>query len=81
MLPPSAREAPRTRDDCSGWRSVAHPLDSAQDVVPSEGGGDTALLSASAGSRGVSFLSLGRAVGQTYRSVEVVSLASAIKSE
>jgi len=48
-------------------------------VVPNEGGADTALLYGSGGSRGVAFLSLGRAVGQTYRSVEVVSLASGIQ--
>ncbi|CAN5925558.1 hypothetical protein BH11MYX4_BH11MYX4_32350 [soil metagenome] len=41
-------------------------------------GGDTALLYGTGGSRGVAFWSLGRATGQPYRSVEVVSLATAI---
>lgn len=49
------------------------------DVVPGAAGTDTALLYGSSGSRGVAFLSLGKAVGQTYRSVEVVALASAIE--
>jgi hypothetical protein len=48
-------------------------------VLPNEGGADTALLYGTGGSRGVAFLSLGRAVGQTYRSVEVVSLATGIE--
>jgi hypothetical protein len=48
-------------------------------VLPNEEGADTALLYGTGGSRGVAFLSLGRAVGQTYRSVEVVSLASGIQ--
>ncbi len=43
-------------------------------------GGDTALLYGTAGSRGVAFWSLGRATGTPYRSVEVVSLATAIGS-
>jgi hypothetical protein len=50
-------------------------------VVSSPTGTDTALLygaNGSAGAQGVAFLSLGKAVGQTYRTVEVVSLASAI---
>ena len=41
-------------------------------------GGDTALLYGTGGSRGVAFWSLGRANGTPYRSVEVVSLATAI---
>ena len=41
-------------------------------------GGDTVLLYGSGGSRGVAFWSLGRATGQPYRSVEVVSLATSI---
>lgn len=48
------------------------------DVVPGAAGTDTALLYGNNGSRGVAFLSLGRAVGQAFRSVEIVSLASAI---
>ena len=47
-------------------------------VVSSPSGTDTALLFGANGSQGVAFLSLGKAVGQTYRTVEVVSLASAI---
>lgn len=41
-------------------------------------GGDTALLYGTGGSRGVAFWSLGRATGQSFRSVEVVSLPSSI---
>lgn len=41
-------------------------------------GGDTVLLYGTGGSRGVAFWSLGRATGQPYRSVEVVSLATSI---
>lgn len=48
------------------------------DVVPGAAGTDTALLYGSAGSRGVAFLSLGRAVGRAYRSVEILPLASGI---
>ena len=48
-------------------------------VLPGAEGADTALLYGSGGSRGVAFLSLGKAVGQTYRSVEVVTLASGIE--
>jgi hypothetical protein len=47
-------------------------------VVSSPNGTDTALLFGANGSQGVAFLSLGKAVGQTYRTVEVVSLATAI---
>jgi hypothetical protein len=47
-------------------------------VVAGPSGADTALLYGSGGSRGVAFLSLGKAVGQSYRTVEVVSLASGI---
>ncbi len=43
-------------------------------------GGDTALLYGTGGSRGVAFWSLGRATGQPYRSVEVVSLQASIAS-
>jgi hypothetical protein len=43
-------------------------------------GGDTVLLYGTGGSRGVAFWSLGRATGKPYRSVEVVSLATAIGS-
>ncbi len=43
-------------------------------------GGDTVLLYGTGGSRGVAFWSLGRATGTPYRSVEVVSLATAIGS-
>jgi hypothetical protein len=46
-------------------------------VVSSPTGTDTALLFGQGGN-GVAFLSLGKAVGQTYRTVEVVSLASSI---
>lgn len=49
-------------------------------VVGGPGGSDTALLYGAGGSRGVGFLSLGKAVGQSYRTVELVSLASAIES-
>lgn len=45
-------------------------------VVSSPSGTDTALLFGA--SRGVAFLSLGKAVGQSYRTVELVSLTSAI---
>lgn len=45
-------------------------------VVSSPSGTDTALLFGD--NRGVAFLSLGKAVGQTYRTVEVVSLATSI---
>jgi hypothetical protein len=47
-------------------------------VVGGASGTDTALLYGSGGSRGVAFLSLGKAVGQQYRTVEVVSLSAAI---
>jgi hypothetical protein len=47
-------------------------------VVGGAAGADTALLYGSPASRGVAFLSLGKAVGQTYRTVEVVSLATSI---
>jgi hypothetical protein len=47
-------------------------------VVGGASGTDTALLYGTSGSQGVAFLSLGKAVGQSYRTVEVVSLASAI---
>lgn len=47
-------------------------------VVGGTGGADTALLYGSGGSRGVAFLSLGKAEGTPYRSVEVVSLATAV---
>jgi hypothetical protein len=47
-------------------------------VVQGAAGTDTALLYGTAGSRGVAFLSLGKAVGQPYRTVEVVSLSSAV---
>jgi hypothetical protein len=47
-------------------------------VVAGAAGTDTALLYGSGSSRGVAFLSLGKAVGQPYRTVEVVSLASAV---
>jgi hypothetical protein len=50
------------------------------DVVPGAAGTDTALLYGSTAAGGVAFLSLGKAVGQTFRSVEVVSLASPIAS-
>ena len=44
-------------------------------------GGDTVLLYGNGGSRGVAFWSLGKSTaGQTYRSVEVVSLATSIGS-
>ncbi len=43
-------------------------------------GGDTALLYGSGGARGVAFWSLGRAAGQPYRSVEVISLATPVAS-
>jgi hypothetical protein len=49
-------------------------------VVGGAAGSDTALLYGTAGSRGVAFWSLGRATGQPYRSVEVVSLAASIGS-
>jgi hypothetical protein len=48
------------------------------DVVPGAAGTDTALLYGSNGSRGVAFLSLGRAVDKAFRSVEIVSLPTAI---
>lgn len=49
-------------------------------VVAGAAGTDTALLYGANGSRGVAFWSLGRATGQqAYRSVEVVSLNSAVK--
>jgi len=47
-------------------------------VVGGAAGTDTALLYGQSGSRGVAFWSLGRATGQPYRSVEVVSLQAAI---
>lgn len=47
-------------------------------VVSSPSGTDTALLYGGTGAQGVAFLSLGKAVGQTYRTVEVVSLGAAI---
>jgi hypothetical protein len=47
-------------------------------VVGGAAGSDTALLYGTAGSRGVAFWSLGRATGQPYRSVEVVSLSASI---
>jgi hypothetical protein len=47
-------------------------------VVSSPNGTDTALLFGANGAQGVAFLSLGKAVGQTYRTVEVVSLTSSI---
>lgn len=47
-------------------------------VVSSPNGTDTALLFGANGAQGVAFLSLGKAVGQTYRTVEVVSLATSI---
>ncbi len=47
-------------------------------VVGGASGADTALLYGNGGSRGVAFLSLGKAVGQPYRTVEVVSLASGV---
>jgi hypothetical protein len=47
-------------------------------VVGGAAGNDTALLYGTSGSRGVAFWSLGRATGQPYRSVEVVSLAASI---
>lgn len=47
-------------------------------VVGGPGGTDTALLYGSGGSHGVAFWSLGRATAQPYRSVEVVSLTTAI---
>ena len=49
-------------------------------VVGGGAGGDTALLYGTTGSRGVAFWTLGRATGQPYRSVEVVSLSTAIGS-
>ena len=49
-------------------------------VVSGAAGSDTALLYGTVGSRGVAFWSLGRATGQPYRSVEVVSLAASIGS-
>jgi hypothetical protein len=49
-------------------------------VVGGAAGSDTALLYGTGGSRGVAFWSLGRATGQPYRSVEVVSLSTAIGS-
>ena len=49
-------------------------------VVGAGSGGDTALLYGNGGARGVAFWSLGRATGQPYRSVEVVSLATDIGS-
>ena len=47
-------------------------------VVGGAAGSDTALLYGTSGARGVAFWSLGRATGQPYRSVEVVSLAASI---
>ena len=47
-------------------------------VVPGAAGTDTALLYGSGAAQGVAFWSLGRAAGQPYRSVEVVSLTSGI---
>jgi hypothetical protein len=47
-------------------------------VVAGAAGTDTALLYGPGGARGVAFWSLGRATGQPYRSVEVVSLAASI---
>jgi hypothetical protein len=47
-------------------------------VVGGPAGTDTALLYGSAGSGGVAFWSLGKAVGQPYRTVEVIALQSAI---
>jgi hypothetical protein len=47
-------------------------------VVGGAAGSDTALLYGTGGARGVAFWSLGRAEGQPYRSVEVVSLAASI---
>ena len=47
-------------------------------AVGGAAGSDTALLYGTGGSRGVAFWSLGRATGQPYRSVEVVSLSTAI---
>lgn len=42
--------------------------------------GDTALLYGPGGSAGVAFLSLGRAAGQGFRPIEIVSLGSAIET-
>lgn len=47
-------------------------------VVGGPDGSDTALLYGSESSRGVGFLSLGKAVGQSYRTVEIVSLPSGV---
>jgi hypothetical protein len=47
-------------------------------VVGGAAGSDTALLYGTGGSLGVAFWSLGRATGQPYRSVEVVSLPTSI---
>jgi hypothetical protein len=47
-------------------------------VVGDTSGSDTALLYGSSGSRGVAFWSLGKTLDKNYRTVEVVSLASAI---
>lgn len=47
-------------------------------VAGGAAGTDTALLYGTGGSRGVAFWALGRATGQPYRSVEVVSLSTSI---
>jgi hypothetical protein len=49
-------------------------------VIAGSAGTDTVLLYGPGSSRGVAFWSLGRAEGQPYRSVEVVSLGSTIDS-
>jgi hypothetical protein len=48
-------------------------------VVGGASGADTALLYGSGGSRGVAFWSLGKTLDKNYRTVEVVTLASAIE--
>jgi hypothetical protein len=47
-------------------------------VVPGAAGTDTALLYGNAGSRGVAFLSLGKAAGQGFRPIEIVALSGSI---
>lgn len=49
-------------------------------VVATDSGADTALLYGEGQTSGVAFLSLGRAVGQSYRTVEVVPLSSSVSS-
>ncbi|MBX3230011.1 MAG: hypothetical protein KIT84_25745 [Labilithrix sp.] len=49
-------------------------------VVDAQAGTDTALLYGEGQTNGVAFLSLGKAVGQTYRTVEIVPLSSSVST-